>query len=171
MVGSVARELSATGSTRPGASFPLTLHCGAINPTNQKAVFSLKNFVQTKLRAGDSRGDSVATRFRRRLREVHAAHFRHDCGAYQRRVAVGQRDDHEHRQLADRARLLALRIEDRSHDRSSGGKTPLALRLPGRRANGAVLLGPLGGARGGDERARPCDEDGQRSVRRLAVRF
>ena len=50
MVGSVARELSATGSTRPGASFPLTLHCGAIIPTNQKAVFSLKNFVQTKLR-------------------------------------------------------------------------------------------------------------------------
>ena len=51
MVGSVARELSATGSTRPGASIPLTLHCGAIIPTNQKAVFSLKNFVQTKLRA------------------------------------------------------------------------------------------------------------------------
>ena len=51
MVGSVARELSVTGSTRPGASFPLTLHCEAINPTNQKAVFSLKNFVQTKLRA------------------------------------------------------------------------------------------------------------------------
>ena len=51
MVGSVARELSVTGSTRPGASFPLTLHCEAINPTNQKAVFSLKNFVQTRLRA------------------------------------------------------------------------------------------------------------------------
>ena len=60
MVGSVARELSATGSTRPGASFPLTLHCEAINPTNQKAVFSLKNFVQTKIRAGDS----VATAWR-----------------------------------------------------------------------------------------------------------
>ena len=51
MVGSVARELSVTGSTRPGASFPLTLHCGAINPTNQTAVFSLKNFAQTNLRA------------------------------------------------------------------------------------------------------------------------
>ena len=50
MVGSVARELSVTGSTRPGASFPLTLHCEAINSANQKAVFSLKNFVQTKLR-------------------------------------------------------------------------------------------------------------------------
>ena len=51
MVGSVGRELPATGSARPGASFPLTLHCEAINSANQKAVFSLKNFVQTKLRA------------------------------------------------------------------------------------------------------------------------
>ena len=48
---------------------------------------------------------------------------------------------------------------------------PLALCLSGTRANGAVILGPLGGARGGDERARPCDEDGQRSVRRPAVQF
>ena len=48
---------------------------------------------------------------------------------------------------------------------------PFALCPSGTRANGAVLLGPLGGARGGDERALPCDEDGQRSVRRLAVYF
>ena len=51
MVSSGRRPESATGSTGPGASFPLTLHCGAIIPTNQKAVFSLKNFVQTKIRA------------------------------------------------------------------------------------------------------------------------
>ena len=38
---------------------------------------------------------------------------------------------------------------------------PLTLCLSGTRANGPVLLGPLGGARGDDERALPCDEDGQ----------
>ena len=48
---------------------------------------------------------------------------------------------------------------------------PLALCLSGTRANEAVLLGPLGGARGGDERARPCDEGGQRSVRLLMPTF
>ena len=48
---------------------------------------------------------------------------------------------------------------------------PLTLCLSGTRANGPVLLGPLGGACFGDERALPCDEDGQRSVRRPAVQF
>ena len=65
----------------------------------------------------------------RRLRAVPGLFFRPDCGADHRRVAVVhmvvQRDNHEHHQLADRARLLALRMKDRS----SEGTMPLELRL------------------------------------------
>ena len=61
----------------------------------------------------------------RRLRAVPGLFFRPDCGADHRRVAVVQRDNYEHHQLADRARLLALRMKDRS----SEGTMPLELRL------------------------------------------
>ena len=83
MVSSGRRPESATGSTGPGASFPLTLHCGAIIPTNQKAVLSLKNFVQTKLRAVVAvssqcrRGfDGACARFTPRTFGMIAAHIK-----------------------------------------------------------------------------------------------